>query len=356
MVRLRRVDSSKKGLTRKARGEGFVYLDQKTGQRVDDVETLDRIRDLVIPPAWQDVWISPYANGHLQAVGTDAAGRRQYRYHDEWRRRKDAEKFDEMLVFARTLPAARELIVEELDGTDDLTRTRVLAAAVRLLDHGFFRVGTEEYTEVNETFGLATIRKEHVTLDEGGLLTFDYLAKGSKRRIVHFVDPAVAEVVGALKLRSGGGEELLAYREEGEWRDVRSHDVNVYIKEITGGDYSAKDFRTWNATVYAAVVLAVAKHSLTSPTARKRAKSFAAQEVSEMLGNTPTVARNSYIDPRIFDRCDQGFTIAPALERLGEGSETGSPAFQGAVEQAVLDLLEHPRDSDMVDRVKVKVA
>jgi DNA topoisomerase IB len=353
-VRLKRVDCSKPGLTRRARGKGFEYLDQKTGQRVTDVETLDRIRNLVLPPAWRDVWISPVANGHLQAVGTDAAGRRQYRYHDEWRRRKDAEKFDEMLVFARTLPAARELILRELETTGELTRTRVLAAAVRLLDQGFFRVGTEEYTEANDTFGLATIRREHVTLDEGGLLTFDYLAKGNKRRVVHFVDPAVAEVVGALKLRSGGGEELLAFRDDdGEWRDVRSTDVNAFIKQITGGDYSAKDFRTWNATVYAAVVLAVSVNSLTSQSAAKRAKSFAAREVSEMLGNTPTVARNSYIDPRVFDRFDSGWTIAPALELLGEGVDSGSPAFQGSIEEAVLDLLENPRESDIVERVKV---
>jgi len=351
-MRLKRSDCSRPGLTRRARGGGFEYLDQASGTRVTDVEVLDRIRALVLPPAWRDVWISPYANGHLQAVGTDAAGRRQYRYHEEWRRKKDLEKFDDMLGFARMLPDARTQVAGVLAATPDLTRERVLAASVRLLDQGFFRVGTEEYTEANDTFGLATIRKEHVALD-GGALTFDYLAKGSKRRVVHFVDPEVAEVVGALKCRKGGGEELLAYRDADGWRDVRSGDVNVYIKQIMQGDYSAKDFRTWNATVYAAVVLAVSQPQLSSPTAAKRAKSFAAQQVADLLGNTPTVARNSYIDPRVFDRFDSGWTIAPALELLGEDADPGTPAFQGPVEEAVLDLLENRRSADTLERVKV---
>jgi len=350
-MRLRRSDCSRPGLTRRGRGRGFQYFDQATGERVTDVETLDRIHALVLPPAWRDVWISPLANGHLQAVGTDAAGRRQYRYHDEWRRKKDLEKFDDMLVLARVLPDARGQVAEVLAATPDLTRERVLAASVRLLDHGFFRVGAEEYTEANDTFGLATIRKEHVSL-AGGEVTFDYLAKGSKRRVVHLVDPEVAEVVGALKRRRGGGPELLAYRTEDGWRDVRSGDVNHYIKQITQGDFSAKDFRTWNATVYAAVVLAVSKRALNSATAAKRAKSFAAQQVADLLGNTPTVARNAYIDPRVFDRFDSGWTIAPVLELLGEDADPGAPAFQGSVEEAVLDLLEN-RSADTLERVKV---
>jgi DNA topoisomerase IB len=332
-------------------GRGFEYVDMATGRKVDDPATLDRIAALVLPPAWHDVWIAPYTNGHLQAVGTDAAGRRQYRYHDEWRRRKDAEKFEDMLAFARSLPALRAGIDRLLDGGEELTRDRVLAASVRLLDHGFFRVGTEEYTEANDTFGLATIRKEHVRLD-GEELTFDYVAKSHKRRIVHFVDPEVAAMVGRLKRRRGGGPELLAYRQDGEWRDVRSHDVNAFLKELSGGDFSAKDFRTWNATVLAAVALAVSVPALGSPTAAKRAKSYAAKEVAEKLGNTPTVARASYIDPRVFDRYDAGYTIQPALEALGE-APGDTPAIQGRIEEAVLGLLEEPRQSDDVDRVKV---
>lgn len=352
MVRLRRSDCSGPGITRRRRGRGWEYFRTDSGEKVNDPETLDRIRTLAIPPAYRDVWISPYPNGHLQAVGTDAAGRRQYRYHEEWRRRKDAEKFGEMLDFARTLPAARETIRRNLTGAEELTRERVLACAVRLLDHGFFRVGTEQYTEANDSFGLATIRKDHVVL-RGEVLTFDYAAKGGKRRIVHLVDPPVAEVVGVLKRRRAGGEELLAYREGQGWRDVQSRDVNLFIKEITGGDYSAKDFRTWNATVYAAVTLAVSSNALTSRTARKRAKTFAARQVADLIGNTPTVARNSYIDPRVFDRFDSGWTILPTLERLGEDVSSGSPAFQGAIEQAVLDLLENRTEADTVERTKV---
>jgi len=354
-VRLRRADCSGPGIARRGRGEGFEYFDTVTGEKVDDPDTLDRIRTLAIPPAWRDVWVCPYPNGHLQAVGTDGAGRRQYRYHEEWRRRKDAEKFEDMLGFARSLPRLRACVDELLDGGEELTRDRVLAASVRLLDHGFFRVGTEEYTEANDTFGLATIRKEHVTLEPDGTLTFDYVAKSHKRRIQHIVDPEVAALVGRLKRRRGGSPELLAYREGGEWRDLRSHDVNVFIKERTGGDYSAKDFRTWGATVLAAVALAVSVPTLSSATAMKRAKTYAAREVAEKLGNTPAVARASYIDPRVFDRFDAGYTVGPALEALGE-QDLSTPAIQGRIEEAVLDLLDDPRHSDQVERTKVTAA
>jgi len=250
MARLRRSDSAGPGILRRPRGKGFEYVDSLTGERITDPETLDRVRSLVLPPAWRDVWICPWPHGHLQAVGTDAAGRRQYRYHDEWRRQKDLEKFDEMLAFARKLPDVRARCTELMRSSPHLGRQRVLAVSIRLLDQGFFRVGTEEYTEVNDTFGLATIRKEHVAL-RGDEVVFEYLAKGSKRRIVHNVDPDVVEIVGALKRRRGGGPELLAYRDAGLWRDVRSGDVNGFIKQLMDGPYSAKDFRTWNATGWA---------------------------------------------------------------------------------------------------------
>jgi len=350
--RLRQADCSAPGITRRKVGRGFSYVDQATGERITDGEELDRIRQLAIPPAYRDVWICARPNGHLQAVGTDAAGRRQYRYHPEWRLQKDLEKFDEMLTFARKLPAARVQISELLHTDSGLTRDRVLAVAVRLLDLGFFRIGGETYAEEHETYGLATLHKRHVRL-EGDTLTFDYLAKGGKRRIVSVLDPTVAEVVGRLKRRRGGGDELLAIREAGVWRDVRSADVNAMVKQLTGGDYSAKDFRTWNATVYAAVTLAVAVPTLTSKTAAKRAKSFTATQVAGLLGNTPTVARTSYIDPRVFDRFDSGWTIAPALDALAADAEYGTPAFQGQIEEAVLDLLEERVDAPTVERADV---
>jgi DNA topoisomerase IB len=253
-VRLCRSDCSGPGLTRGRRGEGFQILDERRDP-IDDEETLERVRDLVIPPAWRDVWICPAPNGHIQATGLDEAGRKQYRYHDAWRVRRDAAKFDDMLAFARLLPGLREEVAREL-ARGELDREGVLAAAVRLLDRGFFRVGGEGYAGENGSFGLATIRREHVT-QRGETVVFDYPAKSGKRRVQAVVDPEVAAVVRTLKRRRGGGEELLAYKERGRWRDVRSEDVNAWLKDRTGQDVSAKEFRTWGATVLAAVGLAV---------------------------------------------------------------------------------------------------
>ncbi len=353
MLELQQSDPTSPGYTRRGRGRGFEYFDAD-GRKISDPAVLDRLRALAIPPAWGDVWISPHHDGHLQALGTDAAGRRQYRYHDDWRKRKDLEKFEAMLGFARRLPAARDEVRRLLADGSDLGRERILALCVRLLDHGFFRVGTEEYAEANDTFGLATIRKEHVTVGRDGTVTFDYAAKGAKRRVVQLVDEEVREIVSTLRRRRSGGDELLAYRGRGSWTDVRSADVNAYIKELVGPSHSAKDFRTWNATVYAAVSLAVAAPvaAAGSETARTRAKAFSAREVAELLGNTPTVARSSYIDPRVYDRFDDGWTIRPTLEELGAGVEPGTPAFQGEIEAAVLDLLEERTSSARVGRAE----
>ena len=349
MPRLRRVDCAGPGYRRRRRGRGFEYFSSETGDKVTDAEVLERIKDLTIPPAWQAVWICPHPNGHLQAVGTDAAGRKQYLYHPQWRARRDAEKFDRMLGFARALPRARRICAKQLSATDELTRERVLACAVRLLDHGFFRIGTESYAEHNDTFGLATVRKEHVRLLDGAV-EFDYPAKGGQRRVQSVVDADVLEVVGRLKRRRSGGRELLAYKQGGRWRDVSSTDINEFVKALVGDDYSAKDFRTWNATVLAAVAVAVSGEAAGTKTARRRAVTRAVKEVAHYLGNTPSVARNSYIDPRVFDRYESGWTIAGALQSVGD-AEAGTPAFQGAIEGAVLDLLEERRSSDALERV-----
>ena len=340
MSRLRRVDCSGPGIVRRGRGCGFEYFDEH-GDRIDDGEVIARIRALVIPPAWKDVWICPDPMGHIQAVGTDAAGRRQYVYHPRWRERRDQQKFDDMVRFARALPHVRETTAKHL-AQKTVTRERVLACAVRLLDRGFFRIGTEGYAEQNQTYGLATMQKRHVTLGEGEVITFDYAAKGGKRRVQSIVDPTVYELVATLKRRRGG-PELLAYRNGRAWVDARSDDINEYIKEIAGEDFSAKDFRTWSATVIAAVALAVSGRAAATKTARKRAIARAIKEVAHYLGNTPAVCRASYIDPRVFDRFRDGITIGGALESLGEGIALGEPAFQGAVEEAVLDLLEDER-------------
>ena len=336
MPRLRRSDCSNPGILRRGRGRGFEYLDEN-GERIDDEEVLERIRELVIPPAWKDVWICPYPFGHIQAVGPDAAGRRQYLYHAQWRARRDQEKFDEMLRFARALPVIRRTVAKHLTQRG-LTRERVLACSVRLLDRGFFRVGTEDYAEQNKTYGVATMQKRHVTLGPNGLLVFDYVAQSGKQRVQSVVDPPVYDVVKKLKKRRGG-RELLAFKDGRSWVDVRSDHINEYIKAVAGEDFSAKDFRTWHGTVLAAVGLAVSGGAAGSKTALERAISRTVKEVAYYLGNTPAVCRASYIDPRVFDRYRDGITIGGALDQLGD-VDLGEPATRGAIEEAVLDLLE----------------
>jgi DNA topoisomerase I len=326
MPRLRRSDCSVPGLVRRRRGRGFTYLDAG-GDPVDDEATLERIRALAIPPAWKDVWICTDPNGHLQATGIDAAGRKQYRYHDLWRARRDREKFDEMLDFARALPRLRRRVNRDLR-TEGAGRDRVLACAVRMLDLGFFRIGSEAYAEDNGSFGLATMRKEHVRL-ESDEIVFDYPAKSGQRRVQAIGDPDVIAVVTALKRRRGGPDELLAWRNGRRWVDVRSDDINDYLKDRAGMPVSAKDFRTWNGTVLAAVALAELSERPATKTARKRAITTAVKQVALYLGNTPAVARSSYIDPRVFDCFLSGDTIAPAHEKR-----------RTTIEKAVIALLE----------------
>ena len=345
MARLRRVDCSGPGIRRRRRGKGFEYLDDD-GRRVTEPSVLTRIQELAIPPAWQDVWICPYPMGHIQATGTDAAARKQYRYHDKWRERRDSQKFEEMIDFARSLPRLRDRVDEDIRRRG-MPREKVLACAMRLLDRGFFRIGSENYAEENDTYGIATMRKRHVKVS-GHSVTFDYEAKGGKRRVQAIGDPDVAKIAKVLKDRRGGGQELLAYKVGTRWVDVKSADVNAYLKEVAGGDFSAKDFRTWSGTVLAAVALAVAGMATSSKSGRTRAKSRAVKEVSRYLGNTPAVCRASYIDPRVFDRFDGGLTIGGALPELVEDTAAW-PDVQRAVEEAVLELIADNRDSDLVE-------
>jgi DNA topoisomerase IB len=332
-IRLRRSDTSEPGIRRRRRGKHFEYLNPDD-TKVDDAEVLGRINELVIPPAWEDVWISPYPGGHIQATGIDARGRKQYLYHPKWRARRDQEKFDDMLRFAQALPRLRESVAADLGGRE-LSCEQVLAAAVRLLDIGFFRIGSEDYAVTNETYGLATIRKDHVKLLDDGALLFDYPAKHGKRRVQSVVDDDVYAIVKRLKARRGGLPELLAYKRGGRWVDVRSPDINQYLKDATGLDISAKDFRTWNATVLAARGLAVSFHMQATKTGRKRAVVRAIKEVAHYLGNTPAVARASYIDPRVFDRFNDGLVIEPTVDR-------------DEVERAVLDLIADDETSTRV--------
>lgn len=345
MPRLRRADCSQPGLTRRKRGRGFVYLDS-ADRRIADERTLARIRALAIPPAWRDVWICPDPRGHLQATGLDIAGRKQYRYHDAWRARRDREKFDSMLAFAAALPRLRRRVRHELRD-DGLARERVLACAIRLLDLGYFRVGSDDALE---SYGLTTIRREQVRI-EGGEAIFDYTAKGGKRRIQAIRDADVVAVVHGLRRRRAHQHDpLLVYRDGRRWVEIRAETVNEYLKLSTGGDFSAKDFRTWNATVLAAVALAAPTVPVpASASARKRTVSQAVRTVAAYLGNTPTVARNAYIDPRVIDRFQSGWTIGPALAAVGGEPELADEKVRRRLELAVVDLLtEDPADAPSV--------
>ncbi len=336
MPRLRRSSPAKPGLTRRRAGRGWVVLDA-AGQRVSDPDVLDRVRSLAIPPAWKDVWICPDANGHIQAVGTDAAGRRQYRYHDVWRQHRDRAKHVRVLEVGERLPAMRRRWKRDL-ARPELDRRRVLAAAARLLDLGLFRVGGEEYAEENSTYGLATLRREHVRVRQGRLV-FDYTAKAGLRRQEVVDDPAVAEVVAALRRRRDDpNPELFAYASGGSWSDVKSATVNEYLREVSGVDMSAKDFRTWHATVLMSAVLARHTPVPRSQTARNKVVRAGYVEVSEALGNTPAVCKASYVDPRVVDLFHDGTVVAlPPRKRSDD-------AFRSALEKEVLDLLRTDPD------------
>jgi DNA topoisomerase I len=349
MARLRRIDCATPGIARRRRGKGFEYLDED-GDPIREEDVLERIRALAIPPGWEDVWICADPLGHIQATGTDARGRKQYRYHDLWRKRRDRQKFDSMVEFARSLPKLRERVDRDLRKRR-ISRERVLACAVRLLDRGFFRIGSEGYAEENETYGLATMRKRHVEV-EGDRVVFDYEAKGGKRRVQVVGDRTIAGLVRTLRKRRGGGHELLAYRNGDSWRDVRSEEINDYIQEAVGEEHSAKDFRTWNATVLAAVVLAASarERDMGTKGGRNRAKRDAVKQVARYLGNTPAVCRASYIDPRIFDRFDGGLTVGGVFERLPE-DPADWPEVQGPIEEAVLDLIDR-RESPAIERMR----
>jgi DNA topoisomerase-1 len=332
--RLRRSDCSGPGISRRRRGGGFSYLDPE-GSRVGDEDTLERIRGLAIPPAWQDVWICSDPYGHIQATGLDEAGRKQYLYHERWHLRAAQRKFGSMREFAAKLPRLRRTVKKDL-AREGMPRERALACAIRLLDLGFFRIGGEEYAETNESYGVATVLREHVSI-EGEEVVFDFPAKSGRRRVQSIRDPEVKVTVEAMRRRRSGPDDLLVFRgEDGSWHDVRSEEVNAYLQEMAGEHYSAKDFRTWHGTVLAAVELAREE----APSSKGKGESAiraAIKRVAERLGNTPAVCRSSYIDPRVLDRFRDGKTIElPTL--AAEGAVT--PRRQGLIERRVLELIE----------------
>jgi DNA topoisomerase I len=331
--RLRRADCAGAGIHRRGHGRGFSFEDA-AGTPITDGETLARIRDLAIPPAWRDVWICPDPLGHIQATGHDEAGRKQYRYHDRWDRRRATRKYAAMREFAAALPKLRRVVRRDIE-LEGMPRERALATAVRLLDLGFFRIGGEEYAETNESYGLATIRREHVHR-EGEEIVFDFPAKSNQRRIQAIGDAAAIAALETMRRRRGGPADLLAWREGRGWRDVRSGDINDYIQEAIGAEFSAKDFRTWSGTVLAAAALA-GEEKPVSDAAAKRTIAAAVKTVAAALGNTPPVCRRSYIDPRVFDRYRDGSTIE--VGRRAAAAGTMSERTRQRIEREVLDLI-----------------
>jgi DNA topoisomerase I len=298
------------GITREATREGFRYRDA-WGQEVT-AQTLGRIIALTIPPGWKDVWISPDPRGHIQATGVDGRGRTQYLYHQLWREQRDSEKFAHMLRFAAALPALRTATVRDLGG-HQLDRARVAAGAVRLIDLRLFRIGGEKYAELDHHYGATTLQKKDVRVTSDSVV-FDYIAKEGKRRVITVSDRAIRPTVRAL-VRSGNDlGPLFCFQDGATWRPLHSHEVSSYIAQNADGHFTAKEFRTWNATVLMALFLANAEPS---STVRSRKSTIAAsiRGVATWLGDTPTVARKSYIDPRLINRyeSDGHLKAVPAM-------------------------------------------
>ncbi len=333
MPRLRRTSPDQPGWARRRAGAGFFYLDER-GQRLSAADA-QRCKDLVIPPAWEDVWITPYENGHLQAVGTDDAGRRQYLYHPDWRARRDAEKFDRMLSFGRALVRARERVLVDL-GSEGMPLERACAASVRLLDLGYFRIGNDAYADEHGSFGLTTLERRHVRRQQDRLV-FAFTGKSGIDHRIEIDDATVIEVIEVMRRRKSRDDpRLLAYKNGRSWRSILPELVNDYVRESTGLDATAKDFRTWHATVLAAAALAETDEPGETKASHKRAVSGAMKEVAEFLGNTPALARSSYVDPRVIDAYEDGRTIERATRRKYANPDER----QAALERATLRLIK----------------
>jgi DNA topoisomerase-1 len=319
------------GIRRVKQRGGFAYVGPD-GKKITDERELARIRALAIPPAYTDVWISPYANGHIQATGRDARGRKQYRYHKRWREVRDETKFHRMIEFARALPTIRKAVARDL-ALPGMPREKVLATLVSLLEATAIRIGNEEYARDNDSFGLTTLHEEHAHV-RGETIRFHFRGKSGKVHDVEVHDKRIARIVKA----SQGlpGEHLFEYvDEDGTPRPVHSEDVNDYLREVSGGDFSAKDFRTWEATICCAVELA-AYHAETH-TERKRLVVDVIKHVAERLGNTPAVAKKSYIHPGVIEE----FLERGELELVERGLRSTSPHALSRHEAAVIALIEH---------------
>jgi DNA topoisomerase-1 len=331
---LRYINDGDPGITRVAAGRGFDYRDAQ-GRRVNDTATLGRIKRLAIPPAWTEVWICPREDGHIQATGRDARGRKQYRYHADWRAVRDETKYERMIAFGRALPRIRRRVARDLR-RQGLGRGKVLATMVRLLETTLVRVGNEEYARANGSVGLSTMRDRHVEVKRG-TIEFEFRGKSGKHHRIQLQDPRIARIVR--RVQDLPGQELFQYLDEnGRRQDVKSDDVNHYLREIAGAEFSAKDFRTWAGTVLAAIALRQFEKFDTKAQAKKNLVA-AIERVAERLGNTPAVCRKCYIHPVILDSYLDGATVDVILRSAEDALRHGLPSLTGA-EGAVLAFLQ----------------
>lgn len=321
------------GYHRKARGKTFFYVDEK-GKRVRDEATLARIRSLVIPPAWTQVWICLPENGHLQATGKDARGRKQYRYHPRWRASRDETKFHRILSFARTLPKIRRHVKRDLKAPG-MGRQKVLATVVRLLEATLIRIGNDAYARDNGSYGLTTMRNRHAQV-KGSRIDFSFRGKSGKRHEISVQDAALARIVR--RCQDLPGQELFAYENDTGVHDVGSTEVNQYLREISGCDFTAKDFRTWAGTVLAAIALKEFE-AFSSVTQAKKNIIAAIEAVARMLGNTPAVCKKCYVHPTILDSYLEGTTIETLKQRLDPAIDSGLKNLKPE-EAAVVVLLD----------------
>ena len=331
---LRYINDERPGYSRKAKGKDFEYLDTE-GKNIRDEQRLLRIKRLAIPPAWTDVWISPSPNGHIQATGRDARGRKQYRYHERWREVRDENKFDRLTQFAKALPNIRLRVAQDMK-LPGLPQQKVLATIVRLLERTFIRIGNEEYARENKSFGLTTFKNRHVKI-KGAQALFRFRGKSGRQHEVDVTDRRVAKVIS--KCQDLPGQDLFQYVEENsEVREVTSQDVNEYLRQIVGEDFTAKDFRTWVGTVLAAIALSKQEEFQTKKEAKSNIKT-AICAVAELLGNTPAVCRKCYVHPVIVE----AYLNRTHISGLN-GNKSLEPPNLRRAERAVLKFL-HTRES-----------
>jgi DNA topoisomerase-1 len=343
LARLRYVTDGRPGIRRLKSGTGFRYVGVN-GQTIRRPEILARIRALAIPPAWTDVWICPDPRGHLQATGRDAKRRKQYRYHPDWRATRDETKFDRMQVFARALPILRRRTRADL-ARPGLPRNKVLAAIVQLLERSLIRVGNEEYVKQNQSFGLTTLRNRHVKV-RGGTLQFQFRGKSGKRHTIDVNDWRLAQVVK--QCRDLPGHELFQYvDEQGKRQRIGSGDINSYVREVTGQEYTSKDFRTWWGTVLAVTALRELQPGGTKTQCEKNVL-VAVEAVAGLLGNTRAVCRKSYVHPGVIDSYVDG-SLRKILERRSKAAAKAVAGLRGD-EVALLTVLKHLQNRESSKR------